>query len=560
MSRTPTQQQADVIAGVAQHKLVKIKAGAGAGKTSTLQMVAETQKVASLYLAFNKVTAEEGTQKFPSYVTCQTTHSLAYRAVAAKIRHKLSRPQGKYTNVAGTGSEIARYYKIDTIQMDEDFAVPANFIGLMVKNAVARFEQSADAEVSNEHVSLGDLAEKIRDRGMSAATFVRKEILTNARKLWKDRIDPSSVVLATHDTYLKMYQLSKPTITGYEILYVDEFQDTTPCVLDLVMNQQAHMKIVMVGDPRQAIYGWRGAVNAMQMVEATEYPLTKSFRYGQAVADVATAVLEGAMVLTGNEALPTRAVYTGMEGGIDTTQPYTRLFRTNSGLLSAAIEAIKQRLPIAIEIDVKDFVKLLQSAEALHAKDTKNVKHDKFLAFTDWEDAVSESKHDPELKRIVKIVNSGQIGEYIRLLANFNNYPDPLVTFTTAHKSKGREWHQVRIEDDFRETEDESGDWIGLSVEEQNLLYVASTRAQYVLEYNMQVSKYINRWQNHSMFDVDYDTEPVGSFEDVEETMTSWQAKRVAELLVGHDHGMSLRGEQAQYAAMQQEGDLWPQL
>jgi hypothetical protein len=53
------------------------------------------------------------------------------------------------------------------------------------------------------------------------------------------------------------------------VLYVDEFQDTTPCVLDIVMNQHSNgMKVVMVGDARQAIYGWRGAVNAMKMVDA----------------------------------------------------------------------------------------------------------------------------------------------------------------------------------------------------------------------------------------------------------------------------------------------------
>lgn len=489
MSYEPTQQQQTVIASVISEPIVKVEACAGAGKTSTLVLCAKAVKAPSLYLAFNKVTANEGAAKFPDYVTCKTTHSVAYAACAGKIRHKLERPRGKYVNVAGTGSEIAKYLKISAIQATKDFTIPSNYIGLMAKMTVARFEQSADAELTEEHVAVGDLYEKIKLCG--AMSFFKKYVTEMAQKLWAERVDANSVVLATHDTYLKLFQLSKPVFAGYEVLYVDEFQDTTPCVLDIVMNQKPHMKIVMVGDARQAIYGWRGAVNAMLMVDAPTNPLTKSFRYGQAVADVATAVLEGAMVIGGNENLKTVAGMAGF-GLIDESQPFTRLFRTNGALLTEAVDAVRAGKKVAIEIDVKDFVKFLESAEALYCGDLKNVKHDKMLAYALWEDAKEESKHDPELKRVVKLIEDGKGREYILLLSNFTNAPEPQVTFTTAHKSKGREWHQVRIEDDFKSPFDEDGDWIGLTTEEQNLLYVACTRAQGVLEYNKTAQDYIN--------------------------------------------------------------------
>jgi superfamily I DNA/RNA helicase len=63
----------------------------------------------------------------------------------------------------------------------------------------------------------------------------------------------------------------------------------------------------------------------------------------------------------------------------------------------------------------------------------------------------------------------------------------PHVTFTTAHKSKGREFSQVIVEGDFKSALNEDGEFVGLAEEEQNLLYVACTRAINVLEYNKTV-------------------------------------------------------------------------
>lgn len=455
--------------------------------TSTLVLMAEAVRKPSLYLAFNKATADEGTRKFPTHVRCSTTHSRAYAAFGSKLRDKLSRPKGKYKNVAGTGSEIARYYGIESFEDSSGTVVPSGFIGILVKETVARFEQSAEEVLSPQMVPTYELRRKLNDNAVYVATIVQ-QVFKAAQKLWEERISPTSPVLATHDTYLKLFQLSKPVFSGVQVLYVDEFQDTTPCVLDIAMNQRQHMQVVMVGDARQAIYGWRGAVNAMEMVRCKTLSLTKSFRYGQTVADVATAVLERDMVISGNEALTTIA---GFYGVVDRSQPYTRLFRTNAALLGAAVEEIAAGTKVAIEIDVKDFVKLLESALALHAGDMKNVKHEKLSPFTSFYEMVAESTTDAELGRLVKVVSEGVALQWLSVLQSHVNADYPHVTFTTAHKSKGREWEQVIVEDDFKSCRDEDGAWIGLQVEEQNLLYVAVTRAQGALEYNFTTAQYM---------------------------------------------------------------------
>lgn len=486
----PTDQQNACIAAAVQHMIVKIEAGAGSGKTSTLKLISGEVKAPSMYMAFNKVTATEASEKFPSHVTCKTGHSIAYAKFGARLKDKLSRPRGAYVNVAFTGAEIARYYKVGCI-MDMELgtlAVTEGAIGLFVRQTVERFEQSADPEITSNHLPAFDMKKALEADKSSGAYVLRL-----AKRLWEDRINPQSPVLATHDTYLKQFQMSKPCL-GYKVVYLDEAQDSTPCVLDIVMHQATFgAKIILVGDRRQAIYGWRGAINAMQRIEGHSEFLTKSFRFGQGVADVATAVLQGQMTLTGREDMPSTI---GGAGTVDRTKPYMYLFRTNSALLYAAVAAISKGEDIRLEIDVKDFIRLLQSAFALSRNEMKNVKHENILPYATWAEYQEEAqKATGEMKRIVNIIEGGDYYRFVRTLENYQNPADARIVYTTAHKAKGREHEQVILADDFPSHYD-GGDWVGLNEMEQNLLYVAVTRAMLVLETNDSVREAIEYYQN----------------------------------------------------------------
>lgn len=69
----------------------------------------------------------------------------------------------------------------------------------------------------------------------------------------------------------------------YAHVLVDELQDASPAEIRFATGQTAG-DLFMVGDPRQAIFGWRGALG---MVEKPTHRLTRTFRFGQAVADIA---------------------------------------------------------------------------------------------------------------------------------------------------------------------------------------------------------------------------------------------------------------------------------
>ncbi|MCT6953414.1 UvrD-helicase domain-containing protein, partial [Salmonella enterica] len=66
----------------------------------------------------------------------------------------------------------------------------------------------------------------------------------------------------THDTYLKIYQLSKPDLSARcTTVLFDEAQDANPVTSAIILEQPC--RVVLVGDTHQQIYRFRGADNAL---------------------------------------------------------------------------------------------------------------------------------------------------------------------------------------------------------------------------------------------------------------------------------------------------------
>lgn len=472
-SFTPTTQQLHIVDLVGKNDFVKIDAGAGAAKTSTLGLCAEQYVEPSLYLAFNKTMASEAAERFPSWVTCKTTHSLAYGVFGRPLNSKLSRPTGRYENVCGTGSEVAKYFKIAMQETVMGKRITAGGIGQAVKETVNNFEYSADESVMLKHVSYSAL-KKIGKNDHFDSTFYSAIVLDYAKKLWTLRINVQSNILCTHDTYLKLYQLSKPNLSQYSTVYLDEAQDTNDCVLDIIKRQK---KVVFVGDQRQQIYGFRGSVNAMQKIDCETGYLTTSFRFGQAVADLANVILGKSKEdgLKGWDQLTTEVFR--RQDVMDLPVKHTRLYRTNAALLSDAVVLIGKGQRVNLEIDVKDFLRKLESAVELKMGNMAKVKHEDFLAYDNWKELEDENPTG-EIGRIYNIIESGSHYQVIGVLTSHKNSNDPDIIMTTAHKAKGREWDCILLADDFPSCFDKDGAFVGLEEMEENLLYVAVTRAK----------------------------------------------------------------------------------
>jgi superfamily I DNA/RNA helicase len=480
-----TQEQLDIVETAKNGQDLRIQAFAGSGKTSTLVLVSQELIKPSLYLAYNKAMAEEAKAKFPPHVEVRTTHSLAYAHIGNQYKHKLERPRGRYINVAGTGSEIGKFFKIKDIELSDDKKLSSAAIGLAIKTTVNTFEYSDDVVISEKHIPQSLIEDFKNRKGFIESTF-KKTVLRYAKLLWEERTDLSSIVLCTHDTYMKLFQLSNPNLSGYEVLYGDEFQDANACFLDIFCKQTAQK--IAVGDTFQAIYQWRGSVNAMEKLKYNQLCLTQSFRFGKQIGDVATQVLRdnktGQLI---NEVKGWDRIHSVASDELNFDGTYTILFRTNAALLAEAVSLLSQGFKLNIEVDMKDFVKLLSSALALYSGDTKNVKHEDIVPFNTWNELETEGKANGELTRVVKIIKDGSALRYIKILENHYNTTEPDIILTSCHKAKGREWDIVVLANDFPSPYDSKGRWIGLDLAERNLLYVAVTRAKKALQYNQSV-------------------------------------------------------------------------
>lgn len=498
MKLVPTQEQTKACGVVKDNQRVKLNAYAGCSKTTTLSMVAHDLCLPSLYLAYNKSMAVEAREKFPEWVRVSTTHALAYAVYGRQLQSKLKRPMGAYQNVCGTGGEIARYFKVKGIFLTCGESVTANGIGLAIRETVNRFEYSADKQITSKHVSSAGIA-KVKGKIDQVELMCYIDLVKkHAEQLWALRCNQNSNILATHDTYLKLYQLSEPDLSLYDVLYLDEGQDTNECVLDIVM-RQTKPKIVVVGDEFQQIYQWRGSVNAMGKLPFVETFLTQSFRFGQAIADIANVVLSQNGVVTnirGWEQCESSVAYYRDQKEIEGC--YTLLYRTNMNLVLDAVELISEGKKVNLEIDVSDFVKLLESAVELRMGNMKGVKHEEMLPYESWMDFHREVQGTGgELGRVYQIIEGGDVYKVLGMLRMQRNSDNPEIILTTAHKSKGREWDIVYLASDFPSNWNNKGEWVGLRDEERNLLYVACTRARKHLVYNDTVRELLERTGEH---------------------------------------------------------------
>ena len=495
LSFTPTDEQYAIDGAFKENRFTTIQAKSGSGKTSTLYMLANGTDDKILYLAFNKSMAEEARRKMPDNVECRTLHSICYQQLDQSLRHKLTRPEGAYVNVAGTGNEIAKKFKINNlIDKNGKTLLTRAMIGLMIKQTVGKFEFSDDAHLGRKHFPAVHLAD-IKRKNINENKLIT-EVVTYAKQLWRERIDPKSETIMTHDTYVKLFELSGKDL-GYDIIFGDEFQDVNPAFLSILRNAKSAKRIVVVGDEFQSIYQFRGSQNMMKETSTygVELPLTACFRFGQKVADIANMILEDkeplAHPLVGKGYDTSVGSY--VSDMVDYTKPYTIIFRKNLTLLMEAMDRIADGEEIIINVDTKDFISMVDSVNALRRGDIEKVKHETVLPYANWDEFVECAESDPDAKRLLNVVVSGKANTIAHTLRTHRNSPTAKVTLTTAHKSKGLEWDQVVVANDFPSNYDKkTGEWVGLEEAERNLLYVAHTRCIKCLQWNSTVQEIID--------------------------------------------------------------------
>ncbi|MCP3024603.1 UvrD-helicase domain-containing protein [Cupriavidus basilensis] len=450
-----TEEQEAVIHDPLDTDLVMVIAFAGAAKTTTLRLKAAAHpKKRGLYLAYNRAAAIAARETFPPNATCKTVHALAYPRFGSRYAHKLAGNLrvGDAMRLMGLG---------------EDWKLGREVV------------ECVNAYICSDHDAFPRLAPAGAD--LSLTTERRTHVAAVAKSLWQRMAAPKDEAPMVHDGYLKLFQLSRPTLP-YDFIMLDEGQDSNPTTLALFRNQ-APPKII-VGDPYQSIYRYRGSVNAMDPGTASRvYHLTCSFRFGPRVADIATALVRE---FYGE----TRAI---IGGGADTKiedfrpyGPHACLCRTNAEVFAQAAIAVQggESLAFVGGIDGYNFAQVLD-AYWLFIGCTDQVRDPlvrQFRSFAEME-RYAEAADDPETKRLIKVVAiyggaiPGLIDAIRRSQAPVGETAD--LTLATAHKSKGQDLQRVVMADDFPDLADDD-----LDLQEANLAYVAVTRAVHSLRPN----------------------------------------------------------------------------
>jgi hypothetical protein len=313
-----------------------------------------------------------------------------------------------------------------------------------------------------------------------------------------DRDDPAPL---SHDGYLKLFALGRPRLDA-ELLLVDEAQDLAPGMLGILARQRTAR--LLVGDPAQRIYGWRGAVDAMAASGFPEVRLTASFRFGPEIAAAARRALR---VLSPRASLRGE----GPPGRVDADPwsagaPRTVLCRSNAGLIDAAVELGERGLHAVgglegtlAALDGAYRLWTLRDAPgsgrggAARAEPEgpigPNVLGTGVLGGVgSWRElcAAAEAQGGPlrTLQRLVERHGDGvpALRRGLRR-AERRREDEAQVVLSTVHRAKGREWDRVELWSDLPRVPADAAELARApdpeaARAEANLLYVAVTRAR----------------------------------------------------------------------------------
>lgn len=480
MTFAPTEEQTQALVLYQTGGPLVIEAGAGAGKTSTLRLLAEaTPSKQAQYCAFNKAIVTDAQGSFPGNVACNTMHSLAFRAVGKKFAHRLNSNKRMWPN------DVARFLGISDFtlhdpQTDRIRAVPARTLAGIVMRATQKFCQTTDAAPTKSHFEYVDGIDFPMATGLRTwenNERLRDQLLPALQNAMHDVFSEQGQLPYSPNHYLKLWAMNKPHIAK-DVIFFDEGQDADPVQLQIVMFNADHAQLVIVGDSQQAIYGWRGAVDALGQLRQEHAAqvafLTQSFRFGPPIADVANTILnrlDAELRLTGTPSI------TSVVGPIE--EPKCILTRTNAMAIAQVLAALEQERKPHLVGGASQITSFAKAAQKL--QNGQLTDHPEFGCFANWNEVQAYVANDPggaELRLFVKLVDDYTPEGIIAALDATVPEANADVVISTAHKAKGREWTSVTLAADFASKHPDAEP----SDEELRLLYVAATRARHALD------------------------------------------------------------------------------
>jgi len=483
-----------------------VEAVAGAGKTTTLIEGAELMSGSAAFMAFNSKIAKEIDNRLKDRGLAagdwrtrkegKTFHS-AGRSALLKAFPQLKSVEPTDKKVIRIVEELVR----EKARRDLEGLEPAVAkIVSMAKQrgigALCRIDDQQAWEEMVEHFALDDALPEGQEHMVPHVIKMAQICLRRSNEQIAESYDYDDMIYIPLLRNLRLWQ--------HDWVVIDEAQDTNPTRREMARRMlRPGGRLVAVGDPHQAIYGFTGTDNNSleQIAEdfrCTRLPLTVTYRCPKAVVAVARQFVGH---ITAHETAPDGEVIGYDYADImDHAQPGDAILcRFNKYLVSLVFRFI--RAGVSAKIEGRSIGQgLAKLAGRWKSIKTLNALEGKLVEFTEKEVAKAKLKDDDrkieeandrletmmvliERAREQKMSTVAELQDMIMSLfedAEKMGDTSRMIVLCSEHRSKGLEWDRVHV---LGLTEVQparcSRDW--QMDQEINLQYVAVTRAKKVL-------------------------------------------------------------------------------
>lgn len=468
MNFDPTPEQVAVVAAAkASSSNLIITALAGAAKTSTLVLIAKAlASTPILAICFNKKIQLEMQERLPGNCTAKTLNSIGNTAWKEYL--------GRWPKLDSSKTYRILKELVESLAPEERKAAYESFPDLI---------RAVDGGKSAGYIPDG--AYPMAKPLMNDDEFynwleeeptplewdlIRGASLRSLREAHEGVIDFNDQILCS-----TVFPCSFP---NFPLVLIDEAQDLS-ALNHVMLRKLARKRLIAVGDPCQAIYGFRGAhEDSMPLLRNTfrmeELPLTVSFRCPVAVVEAARF---RAPAMQYPEWAKPGSVSHLAEWDAEALPPSAAIIcRNNAPLFSMAIKLLKAgRYPELLGNDIgKALLKVLTKFGKSHMPQAEVLS-----AIDEWQERKAKRSRDrgkvadqADCLRI--FARAGRtLGEAIAYAEHIFASSGP-IKLMTGHKSKGLEFDDVFFLDPHL---------IGDKGQERNLRYVIITRAKLNLTY-----------------------------------------------------------------------------
>lgn len=438
----------------------QVIARAGSGKTSTI--VEGFYHIpagrSAMMCAFNRDIKIELESRAPEGVYVSTLHALGFKAVR-RVYPNIGKPDN---------DKLDGHIRAERGSDDETWEARvalAKAVSLC-KGYLAESYEEIDPILDRHEVDIG---EESRESFIASAIKIMQSCKKDT-----SRVDFDDMIWFPNVLGMKL--------DPYQMVFIDEAQDLNLAQINLALNScSANGRIISVGDPAQAIYGFRGADsnaidNIVKRCRSKTYPLSVTYRCAKSIVDLAKTVVPDL------EAAPNAE-----EGSVeyisdskieDLVRPGDFILsRINAPLIGWCLALLKAHIPANIQgRDLgKGFLSMIKKSKAKDVtsflswlEDWKNVEVERLVA----------KKRDPATLQD-KAECLVALCEGTNSLVDVKGNIDKLfhdgddkdrVMLSSTHKAKGLERDRVfMLSKTYKPARNQ---------EEANLWYVATTRAR----------------------------------------------------------------------------------